>query len=368
MLQVRKVLLPLLCAGLTACASGPSKEYVTETVESANTNERVRFLVMHFTAINFERSLRALTQPSSRPVSSHYLVPENNDPTYPHDELKVFQLVEEHNRAWHAGPSRWEDREQLNDQSIGIEIVNLASCHRPKVDLEQLPQTAATSDAANLPPLPKSQCLFPDFDPEQIQLVIKLSKDILARYPEITPTRVVGHGDIIPYFKNDPGPRFPWQQLAKAGVGAWYDDDTVRHYTDLLSTRAYVAALNPSAETAQFTEAHTRKPGKFRAQTATIAPDPSQPEPQPLTPEQTQVAEWLAAYGYGIVPETATDLDYALYVKAFQYHFRPWQVDGEADIQTQAILLALLAKYFPKKVPLEYGLPTPPATQEGAGA
>ena len=284
--------LAIVSFGMLACSTinQNTSGYTIEKVESENANERIRFLVMHYTAIDFDRSLRALTLPSSGPVSSHYLIPQRGDPSYPHDELRVYQLVDEQRRAWHAGPSKWEDREQLNDHSIGIEIVNTASCHPP---MEQTKQGI---------------CFFPEFDREQIDLVIALSKDILARNPDITPTRVVGHGDILPQYKNDPGPRFPWQTLAQAGIGAWYDDATVIHHYDKLQENS---------------------------------------EATPADIEKTFV-NLLAIYGYGIDPENTSPEEVALYTTAFQYHFRPSKVDGVIDHHSHAILLALVEKYFPE--------------------
>lgn len=290
---------------LCACQTSP---YPLEVHPSENTNDRVRFLVMHYTAINFDRSLRALTQASDRPVSSHYLVPESNDPSYPHKDLRVYQLVDESKRAWHAGASRWEDREALNDQSIGIEIVNLAHCHPPM-------ETGTDS-----------LCFFPDFDPTQMQLVAQLAEDILLRYPDITPTRVVGHGDIQPFRKNDPGPRFPWQWLAAQGIGAWPDDDTVlTHY------RALEAAPAPVLNE------WVNKPD----------PEDSNPLPDP-TPHERQFAHWLAAYGYGIEPCDANVYEIQRYTRAFQYHFRQHKADGLSDLHTRALVMALLEKYWPE--------------------
>ncbi|MCW8127762.1 N-acetylmuramoyl-L-alanine amidase [Microbulbifer halophilus] len=298
----KQALIAATCSlALSACAGNgfhntASGDFRVETVPSQNASERVRFLVMHFTASDFASSLEVLTQPSSYPVSSHYLVPEHGDSSYPHPDLRVYQLVDESRRAWHAGPGEWEDRTQVNDQSIGIEIVNRGRCHPP---VEMVAQKAG-----------EEVCFFPEFDREQIELVIELSRDILARYPEITPTRVVAHADIRPYRKVDPGPRFPWEQLAAAGIGAWYDDDTVNRHLENLRG-------NTSSD---------RESIRLR------------------------FARWLADYGYGIDPETATDGDIGLYTRAFQYHFRPWKVDGEVDNQTRAILLALLEKYFPDKL------------------
>ncbi|XAO71961.1 MAG: N-acetylmuramoyl-L-alanine amidase [Acetobacteraceae bacterium] len=90
-------------------------------------NNRQRFLVLHYTAGNFASSIAALTGPL---VSVHYIVPDETDPSYRaagYTDTKIFNLVDEKDRAWHAGISYWRGRNNLNDSSIGIEIVNLAS-------------------------------------------------------------------------------------------------------------------------------------------------------------------------------------------------------------------------------------------------
>ena len=314
--QTLRAGLPIAVLLLGGCASAghnfASAGYRIETVKSENASERVRFLVMHFTAIDFATSLKVLTQPSAAPVSAHYLVPESGDPSYPHGDLRVYQLVDENRRAWHAGPGKWEDRTQVNDQSIGIEIVNQSHCFAAPEE----PEGSATEEAEESSG--EQSCVFPDFDPAQIDLLITLSKDILRRYPDISPTHVVGHGDVLPQYKIDPGPRFPWQQLAKAGIGAWYDD----------------AALQRNLEYLQGNTISDRDSVRRR------------------------FAQWLADYGYGIDPQGADDAEITLYTRAFQYHFRPWKVDGEVDDQTRAILLALLEKYFPQKLSAYPGIPT----------
>jgi len=256
--------------------------------ESANRNERVRLLVLHYTAINWERSLKALTQPGKTAVSSHYLIPESFDPTYPADKpLQIYQLVPEHQRAWHAGASRWEDRTALNDQSIGIELVNLGWCYSRTVPFSE--------------PQHNSLCLTPDFDPAQMQLLVTLSKGILARNPEISPTRVVAHSDIAPSRKQDPGPRFPWQWLARQGIGAWYDDQTMLKIWQGLTT----------------------------------------------LPDAKLVQRALQRYGYGINVSGVWDAESRDVLFAFQRHFVPNRVTGELDPETVAVLWALLEKYFP---------------------
>ena len=97
-----------------------------QTFQSESFSTRIRFVVIHYTSIDWENSLKVLTNERYE-VSSHYLIPEGGDDTYS-DQIKIFQLVDEENRAWHAGISKWEERTNINDQSIGIELVNQAEC------------------------------------------------------------------------------------------------------------------------------------------------------------------------------------------------------------------------------------------------
>ena len=113
--------LPLFMAFLLigACSGLP-----VVNAPSENFNSRVNHLVIHFTSENFERSLAILTGKTERKVSSHYLIPDHADVTYPKGPLHVYSLVAPSDRAWHAGKSFWAKKAGLNDQSIGIEIVN----------------------------------------------------------------------------------------------------------------------------------------------------------------------------------------------------------------------------------------------------
>ncbi|AMB84395.1 N-acetylmuramoyl-L-alanine amidase [Pseudomonas agarici] len=175
-------------------------------------DSRVRFLVMHYTATNFQSSINSLTGPH---VSAHYLVPDPDDASYiaaGYSAQNIFNLVNENDRAWHAGASAWGNRINLNDSSIGIEIVNLA-----------------TDD--------NGQFTFPPYPPTQIEAIKELALNILARYPTISPVNVVGHSDISIGRKSDPGAAFPWQQLHQAGIGAWYDETTKDHYVNRFTER-----------------------------------------------------------------------------------------------------------------------------------
>jgi N-acetyl-anhydromuramyl-L-alanine amidase AmpD/CubicO group peptidase (beta-lactamase class C family) len=273
---------------IVSCANLP-----LSYMQSKNYSQRIKILVMHYTAIDYQKSVKALVDEGG--LSSHYLIPERNDPSYKDGNLKVIQLVQESDRAWHAGNSYWQGREELNDQSIGIEIVNVPHCMRDSATLAG-PKRENT---------PERLCVFPDYDPKQIELLIKLSKDILARNPDISPTAVVGHSDIAPTRKNDPGPRFPWYQLYQAGIGAWYDNDTLQKYWEMFNQSPLSAGLMQRA---------------------------------------------LNRYGYGI-RETGL-LDDATFdtLSAFQMHFLPWSVNGKLDSKTAATLFALIEKYFPEHI------------------
>lgn len=176
-------------------------EYKVDTsTPSIAKNERVRFLVLHYTATDDAESLRLLTQGD---VSAHYLV--KTHPESLHGKPIVLQLVPESQRAWHAGVSYWQGRNSLNDTSIGIEIVNKGFTER-MLRREWYP-----------------------YNESQIELIERLTKDIVERY-NIEPANVVAHSDIAPLRKSDPGPLFPWKRLATQGVGAWPDDATVAKY------------------------------------------------------------------------------------------------------------------------------------------
>ncbi len=278
--------LPTLLLLVTGCSQTPSIIQIDKQYLSENRNDRVRFVVIHYTAGNWQQSLQVLTKPGERPVSSHYLIPGSGDASYPANEkLKVYQLVPEQQRAWHAGDSRWEDRTGLNDQSIGIELVNESWCEQRPNQLQQQAEL----------------CIAADFDPAQLQLLLQLLQDILARNTDITPTRVLGHSDIVPLRKQDPGSRFPWQWLAANGVGAWYDAEVMQKYWQQLTTM----------------------------------------------PEIKTVQRALRLYGYGIAITGEHDAQSRAYLLAFQRHFVPEQLTGEPDLKTVAVLWALLEKYFP---------------------
>ena len=261
-------------------------------VPSANHNSRVQHLVLHFTSENHEESLRLLTQRTDAPVSAHYLVPDPRDPGWGRDDVVVLRLVPEERRAWHAGRSYWAGTTALNDSSIGIEIVNESRCETP-----------AGMNVVEHPA--QRRCTFEPYDEDQLDALLELLQGILARHPDIDPQDVVAHADITPGRRVDPGPLFPWKRLHEAGIGAWYEDETV------MRQRARLGDDTPSIESVQ------------RA---------------------------LAAWGYGVEITGMDDAQTRFALEAFQMHFRPARHDGIADAETLAILLALIERYRPTRL------------------
>lgn len=191
----------LLMAGCSSDRFVDRGDYKADTsFPAVGQNDRVSSLVLHYTALDDEKSIKVLTQGQ---VSAHYLVLEH--PEKERGKPVVLQLVGEEDRAWHAGVSNWRGRSNLNDSSIGIEIVNLG-------------YTKTFFGKKWYP-----------FNQQQIELITHLTKDIVKRY-KLDPTNVIAHSDIAPLRKSDPGPLFPWKGLASIGVGAWPDENVVKKY------------------------------------------------------------------------------------------------------------------------------------------
>jgi N-acetylmuramoyl-L-alanine amidase len=256
-----KRLLLLIAAGFFAgCASAPR---IDTTYTSKSQDSRVQYLVIHYTQGDFPRSLKTLTEGG---VSSHYLV-NDSPPT-------VYRLVDESRRAWHAGLSSWHGQTQLNAASIGIEIVN--GGYR---------ETPAGRE-------------WIDYPPAQIDAVVALVKQIVRDH-QIRPDRIVGHSDIAPQRKVDPGPRFPWKRLADEGLIPWPD----------------------AAKVAE------RKVEYDRA-----LPD----------------VEWfqrrLQQHGYAVPQNAELDEPTRRVVAAFQMRYRPDRCDGTPDAETAALLDVLTSQ------------------------
>ncbi|MDB2543536.1 N-acetylmuramoyl-L-alanine amidase [Woeseiaceae bacterium] len=279
MFVARIALLVFLIAGCTP--------YKIIDVPSGNLNSRVDYIVLHATSQDFSESLDTLTIHSTYPVSSHYLIPHLDDDSYHKDDLAVYRLVPEHERAWHAGLSQWGKEVSLNDRSIGIEVVNEFYCN----------------EQTEPPNIDNLECEFMPYPEHQIELLIRLLKDILNRYPELDPIDIVGHADIAPQRKSDPGPNFPWQQMYAAGIGTWYEESDVQRYTQL-----FVGQL----------------------------------------PKLIIIQRALKILGYPIEDSGLYDEQTRFAFRAMQMHYRPSNYTGNIDLETVAILFALIEKYrFP---------------------
>ncbi|WP_323119943.1 N-acetylmuramoyl-L-alanine amidase [Burkholderia alba] len=291
-LPVGVLALPLVACGgadgvistAQAQESAPSSDaasgtrYVIDTsIQSPNQDSRVRTLVLHYTAQALADSLASLTDPQKQ-VSAHYLVPDAADGQ---GRFRVYQLVPEARRAWHAGISYWQGDRMLNASSVGIEIVNLG-----------FPAADETLPVMNRRWYPYSDAQLAVFGP--------IAADVVKRH-QILPHKVVGHSDVAPGRKFDPGPLFPWRKLYEQyQVGAWPEAGAVEFYRTSRPYGGDVAALQSK----------------------------------------------LLAYGYDTPQTGVLDAQTVNVVSAFQMHFRPTRYDGVPDVETVALLDALLEKYF----------------------
>jgi N-acetylmuramoyl-L-alanine amidase len=236
-----------------------------EIRESPNHDARpaglsVDILLLHYTGmVSAETAIARLCDRDAK-VSCHWLVDEDG---------RIVRLVDEQRRAWHAGVSCWGGASDINARSVGIEIVN-----------------------------PGHEFGYRDFPDAQIGAVIALAGAILARHP-IPPERVLAHSDVAPARKMDPGERFPWDLLHRAGIGHW---------------------VTP----APMTEGPVLERGDRGPAVAVLRRD-------------------LAGYGYCLAAGELYDAATETVVAAFQRHFRPALVDGRADASTLRTLERLRA-------------------------
>jgi N-acetylmuramoyl-L-alanine amidase len=215
-------------------------------------------IVLHYTGMQTGQEAIDWLRNAESKVSSHYVVEEDG---------RVFSLVPEERRAWHAGVSFWKGERNVNGTSIGIEIVN-----------------------------PGHEFGYRAFPEAQIAAVIELLADIRSRWT-IEDGKIVGHSDVAPGRKIDPGELFPWKRLAEAGHGLW--------------------AEAPPAPGAPI--------GEGEEGAAVFA-----------------LQAGLTRLGYDLPPSGRFDADTTTAVSAFQRHWRPERVDGIADGETRARLIALL--------------------------
>ena len=255
----------LLLALLTGCAT--TGVPVDRSLTAKGQSSRVKFVILHYTVSDLPQSIKILTQQA---VSSHYLLTDEADP-------KIYGLVDESRQSNHAGVSNWKNYTYINGSSIGIEIVN--------------PGFTETPEGRVWHPFPQAQ----------IDKLIALLKEIVARH-QVPPENILGHSDIAPQRKQDPGPLFPWRRLADHGLVQWPD----------------------AARVAEARQRHEQQ-----------------------VPDAAWFQQKLAAFGYA-VPQNG-DLDEATrtVIGAFQMKYRPADIWGLPDAETAALLDALTAPATP---------------------
>jgi N-acetylmuramoyl-L-alanine amidase len=259
----RALPIPKAIAGMTTFT--PDSSIVSDVIPSANYGDRAKgrlpdMIVLHYTGMpDVEGAINQLCS-AGTDVSAHYIVLEDG---------RIVQCVPEARRAWHAGVSTWCGEEDINSCSIGIEIVNRGH-----------------------------DWGYPDFPSRQIAAVTALCRGIMLRRG--VPThRVLGHSDVAPARKKDPGEKFPWHSLANSGVGHW---------------------VQPAA----IVRGETLKLGS-------------------IGDDVRDLQQALSRYGYGIPATGKYDGLTMEVVAAFQRHFRPARVDGIADRSTFTTLHSLLS-------------------------
>src|SRR6185295_17056196 len=261
----RQRALPIPKGTVDMKAFTPDSSIASDVIPSPNHGERnkgraVDMILLHYTGMpDVEGAIAQLCTPGTD-VSAHYIVLEDG---------RIVQSVPEAKRAWHAGVSSWAGEDDINSCSIGIEIINRGH-----------------------------DWGYPDFPLRQIAAVIALCRGIMLRR-NIPAHRVLGHSDVAPARKKDPGEKFPWHSLANSGVGHWVQPAPI--------VAGEILKLGAEGDGVR------------------------------------GLQEALQRYGYGIEVSGKYDGPTVEVVTAFQRHFRPACVDGIADRSTLTTLQALLA-------------------------
>ncbi len=221
----------------------------------------IDMLVVHYTGMpSAEEALARLCDPEAK-VSAHYVIDEDGT---------SYRLVAEEQRAWHAGEASWAGADNINDVSISIELVN-----------------------------PGHEFGYRPFTQAQMDVFTDLANGVIGRHP-IPPKRVLGHSDVAPGRKTDPGELFDWRGAANAGIGLWPE-------------------VPPAADDGEVLFA----PGE-------------------MDPVIAEIQRQLAAFGYGVGTGGTLDRPTGEVITAFQRHFRPEKIDGAIDRATLRRLEALI--------------------------
>jgi len=242
--------------------SGDGAMHIQQT-PSPNFDARslpVSLLILHYTNMDSPEAAVARLCDQQSKVSAHYLISQTGE---------IIQMVDEASRAWHAGVAFWGGIEDVNSASIGIELDHQGH--------------AADGTMAAYPEA-------------QIASLIDLSQDIIARH-NIAAAGVLGHSDVAPGRKTDPGEALDWARLAGHGIGLWLDAVAVEP----------VEALRRDMQ----------------------------------NPAVAALQQALSAFGYKVAQDGVFGAALEAVIISFQRHFRPTRVDGVADAETQTLIYAL---------------------------
>ena len=232
--------------------------------KSANFNKRVnnvspKLIILHYTAMfSSLEALKHLSSPKTK-VSSHFLICKSG---------KIFSLVDVKFRAWHAGMSYWKKIRDINSHSVGIEIDNSGHLHE-----------------------------FENYRKEQILSLIELLKYLMKRFT-IHPINIIGHSDIAPYRKIDPGEKFPWKKLYKNKL-------------------VFLPKKLDTLKSKSLEKYFLRKS---------------------LKNNKSKAIHMLRVIGYEVRPSLQYSYKFSLLIRAYQMHFVLTKVDGQLDDKTYEII------------------------------
>ncbi|MBT3701650.1 MAG: N-acetylmuramoyl-L-alanine amidase [Alphaproteobacteria bacterium] len=238
----------------------PARELASPNHDSRQPGQRVDMLLIHYTGMETaEAAFQRLKDPTAK-VSAHYVIDEDG---------QLTRMVDETRRAWHAGVASWGGHTDINGCSIGIELVN-----------------------------PGHEFGLRAFPEAQMVALENLSRRLVTRY-SIPKDRVLGHSDVAPIRKADPGEMFDWKRLAAAGVGLWPEHMNTGEWASLHLGDSGAGVMKMQLD--------------------------------------------LKNFGYEIDVSGSFGAPTTVVVAAFQRHFRPSNVDGIADRETRSMLASVMA-------------------------
>ena len=221
--------------------------------------KKIKYIVIHYTGMKSELAALKRLCEENKNVSAHYFIKNNGE---------VINLVPDVYEAWHAGKSRWNNHNSLNKNSIGIEIHNPGHAH-----------------------------FYKNFSPKQLKSLRLLLKKLIKKY-KINLKNVLGHSDIAPERKKDPGEKFPWKKLARFNLAIWH----------------------------KISEINLKKNRLIKLKQA----------------EEIKFLEYLYAFGYKRIEELNWNLNKKIITKAFQRRFRQSLINGIPDKECLLIVKNLL--------------------------